>query len=86
MRNRLTTALLSGLLVLALTGCGYDGHYRYPCQDPDNWESKECKPPVCTVSGTCPEVLVNSDISEWRLPSGDTMTQSEETDQGETNE
>lgn len=47
--------LLAGLLLL--TGCGYDGHYRYPCQDPANWEQAECKPPVCTASGTCPADL-----------------------------
>lgn len=40
-----------------LSGCGYDGHYRYPCQDPTNWENAECKPPICTSSGMCPEDL-----------------------------
>jgi hypothetical protein len=50
------------LLGLVLTGCGYDGHYRYPCQDPANWENAECKPPVCTVNGACPEDLVGTDI------------------------
>ena len=50
------------LLGLMLTGCGYDGHFRYPCQDPANWEHAECKPPVCTVSGACPEDLVGTDV------------------------
>jgi predicted small lipoprotein YifL len=88
MRNKLKAAVLSGLLVLTLSGCGYDGHYRYPCQDPDNWETKECKPPACLVSGTCPEVLLplDTDISEWRSPSGDTITQSEKTELGETDD
>ena len=49
------------LLGLVLTGCGYDGHYRYPCQDPANWEKAECKPPLCTVAGACPEDLVGPD-------------------------
>ena len=31
--------------------------YRYPCQDPDNWDSKECKKPFCSANGTCPEDL-----------------------------
>ena len=44
----------AALLGLVLTGCGYDGHYRYPCQDPANWEKAECKPPICDVSKTCP--------------------------------
>lgn len=54
-----------GLLLFSvlLTGCGYDGHYRYPCQDPAKWETAECKPPICTVSKTCPEDL-NSNLKE----------------------
>ena len=32
--------------------------YRYPCQDPDNWETKECKKPYCTATGTCPDQLM----------------------------
>jgi hypothetical protein len=44
--------------MLSLSGCGYDGHYRYPCQDPTNWESAECKPPICTANGACPEDLI----------------------------
>jgi hypothetical protein len=51
------------LFAVLLTGCGYDGHYRYPCQDPANWENAECKPPICTVNGACPEDLVGSDIT-----------------------
>lgn len=53
-----------GLIFLTalLSGCGYDGHFRYPCQDPLNWETAECKPPICTTNGACPEDLVGSDI------------------------
>ncbi len=50
------------LVCLSLTGCGYQGQYRYPCQDPANWEKAECKPPICEVAGTCPEDLVGEDI------------------------
>jgi len=50
------------LLGLVLAGCGYDGHFRYPCQDPANWEKVECKPPICTVNGACPEDLVGTDV------------------------
>lgn len=52
------------LLGMALTGCGYDGHYRYPCQDPVNWEVAECKPPICTANGACPEDLSNMKVEE----------------------
>lgn len=48
-----------GALVLA--GCGYDGHYRYECQDPENWETEECNPPVCLVDGMCTENLLGFD-------------------------
>jgi hypothetical protein len=50
------------LLGLVLTGCGYDGHYRYPCQDPANWGKAECKPPICITNGACPEDLVGEDV------------------------
>lgn len=55
--------LFLGLVFMAvfLSSCGYEGHYRYPCQDPANWENEECKPPVCTVNGACPEDLVDLD-------------------------
>ena len=52
--------LLAGMLVL--TGCGYDGHYRYPCQDPENWGKAECKPPICATNGACPVDLVGEDV------------------------
>ena len=50
------------LLTLALTGCGYDGHYRYPCQDPANWDKVECNPPACEVTGTCSKNLVPKEV------------------------
>lgn len=55
--SKLRILLLSTFLTLGLTGCGYDGHYRYPCQDPANWEIAECKPPICTANGACPKDL-----------------------------
>jgi hypothetical protein len=52
--------LLLALPALLLTGCGYEGQYRYECQDPANWEKAECKAPICTASGTCAVDLVPS--------------------------
>lgn len=63
--------LLAGILALSLTGCGYDGHYRYPCQDPANWEAAECKPPVCTVNGACPEDLVGNITNDEEVATTD---------------
>jgi len=51
------------LMTLLLSACG-DGHYRYPCQDPTNWEKAECKPPVCTAAGACPIDLVGKEAFE----------------------
>jgi hypothetical protein len=47
--------ILSVLLV-ALTGC--EDRFRYPCQNPQNWTNAECKPPICTATGTCPDQLI----------------------------
>lgn len=29
--------------------------FRYPCQDPVNWDSAQCQKPLCDVTRTCPE-------------------------------
>ena len=29
--------------------------FRYPCQDPLNWDKQICKLPTCDVTRTCPE-------------------------------
>lgn len=73
--------LLAGFAIgtLLLSSCGYQGQYRYPCQDPKNWETSECKPPVCSAAGTCPIDLVGEDIFN-----GTTKTQT--TPEGGSNE
>lgn len=43
------------LLISLLAAC--EERYRYPCQDPENWEQKQCKKPFCSANGTCPEDL-----------------------------
>ena len=54
---------LTLLLCLALSSCGWQGKYRYPCQDPANWKAKDCNPPICEASGTCTKDLINAPIS-----------------------
>lgn len=49
---------------LLLAGCGYDGHYRYSCQDPENWDAAECNPPICKVDGACSEDLIGFNPNE----------------------
>lgn len=39
-------------LVIAIFG---GDRFRYPCQDPQNWEKDMCKKPLCDVTRTCPE-------------------------------
>lgn len=56
--------LLLASLVLVATSCGYDGKYRYSCQDPENWGKNECEPPVCEVDGNCTETLLGWDPTE----------------------
>jgi hypothetical protein len=50
---RLHSTILILLTLVWLNGCG--DRFRYPCQDPDNWDSADCKPPICTATGTCPD-------------------------------
>ena len=59
--KRITAIALSGLLMLSLTSCGYQGSYRYPCQDPANWEKAECNPPICEATGTCTKDVIGKD-------------------------
>ena len=42
------------LLPIGLAMCSGD-RFRYPCQDPKNWEKDMCKLPLCDVTRTCPE-------------------------------
>jgi hypothetical protein len=46
--------LLLIIAPLALAIFGGD-RFRYPCQDPANWDSQQCKLPTCDVTRTCPE-------------------------------
>jgi len=39
-------------MCLVLNAC--EDRFRYPCQDPKNWETEACKAPICTATGTCP--------------------------------
>lgn len=60
------------LPILALViGIGFvffsEDKYRYACQDPANWGTAECSPPICKANGACTEDLIkfeNSTIEE----------------------
>jgi len=44
------------LILLSVASC--EDRFRYPCQDPTNWDKAECKPPICTATATCPNDLI----------------------------
>lgn len=45
------------LIVLALLA-GCEEKYRYPCQNPDNFQKAECQKPKCLFTQMCPEYMV----------------------------
>ena len=51
--------LMWGLAILLVIPIGFSivsrESFRYPCQDPANWEKEMCKMPLCDVTRTCPE-------------------------------
>lgn len=52
------------IILISVSACGYDGHYRYECQDPENWKEEKCNPPVCLVDGMCTETLLGFNPNE----------------------
>lgn len=59
-----TIVLMTAVLVLA--GC--EQQFRYPCQDPANWDKDECKRPICEVNRDCPD-LIFKENTRIQLPS-----------------
>ena len=56
MNDRKLVKWLLLLLVLPLLLAVVSGDkFRYPCQDPKNWDKDICKMPTCDVTRTCPE-------------------------------
>ena len=55
MNDKRLAKLLIILLLLPLTLAYFSGDkFRYPCQDPANWDKDMCKLPYCDVTRTCP--------------------------------
>ena len=53
-RKMVRWLLLLLLLPLGLAMCSKE-EFRYPCQNPANWDKDVCKMPLCDVTRTCPE-------------------------------
>lgn len=56
MNDKKLFSLLGVLLIIpiAFVSLSKDS-FRYPCQDPNNWDKQICKLPTCDVTRTCPE-------------------------------
>ena len=49
--------------------------FRYPCQDPANWDKDFCKLPTCDVTRTCPEHIFKGQRDPRIGPPKDGQTQ-----------
>ena len=59
------------LLLLPLTLAYFSGDkFRYPCQDPANWDKDMCKLPYCDVTRTCPEHIFKGQNDPRLGPAG----------------
>jgi hypothetical protein len=56
------------LLLPLLVAC--EERFRYPCQDPENWDTQQCKKPYCSANGTCPEDLTHYEKNKVGQPNG----------------
>ena len=55
-RKLIKYMLLVLLIPIGMAMCSGD-RFRYPCQDPRNWDKDICKMPLCDVTRTCPEQI-----------------------------
>jgi hypothetical protein len=64
------------LLILPLGLAVFSGdRFRYPCQDPANWDKEFCKMPICDVTRTCPEHIFKGQRDPRQGPPKDGQTQ-----------
>jgi hypothetical protein len=76
MNDRKMVKYLLVLLALPLGLAMFSGdRFRYPCQDPANWDKDLCKPPICDVTRTCPEHIFKGQRDPRLGPPKDAPTQ-----------
>jgi hypothetical protein len=51
--------IITLIALLSLVGC--QDRFRYPCQDPSNWNDAQCKKPECEATRTCPDLIIKPD-------------------------
>jgi hypothetical protein len=64
--------LLVLFIPIGMSMCSGD-RFRYPCQNPKNWDEDYCKMPICEVTRTCPEHIFKGQ-RDPRLPQQTTPT------------
>ena len=72
-RKMVRWLLLLLLLPLGLSMCSEE-RFRYPCQDPANWDKEFCKMPLCDVNRTCPEHIFKGQRDPRLGPPKDDIT------------
>lgn len=61
------------LIVLPIGLAMFGGDkFRYPCQDPANWDTPQCQKPQCDVTRTCPEHIFKGQRDPRLGPPADT--------------
>ena len=66
---------LAFLIVLPLGLAIFGGdRFRYPCQDPTNWDKPVCQKPLCDVTRTCPEHVFKGQRDPRLGPQDDKIT------------
>ena len=62
------------ILLLPLTLAYFSGdRFRYPCQDPANWDKDICKLPHCDVTRTCPSHIFKGQNDPRLGPDGNKL-------------
>jgi hypothetical protein len=67
---------------IALAVFGGD-RFRYPCQDPENWDKEICKSPTCDVTRTCPEHIFKGTDNENLMAKNKTVAEKPVIEKGE---
>lgn len=81
----LSATALAVVMAVVLASC--EQRYRYPCQNPDNWESKQCQKPVCEVNQDCPDyVFTDQKRMEPWIKGAQPTADTKDTDKGGKND
>lgn len=67
---------LAVIMIVPMAVAFFGGdRFRYPCQDPNNWDKDICKKPICDVTRTCPEHVFKGQRDPRLGPSNDNQNQ-----------